>query len=136
MAKCEHHDEFMRNSDNLKDYIDKAENNLDEKIKGTDKKLEIAFQKIDEVKEDLDNQGKDHRETSVYVKTLYGRFDELAQQMQRVITKLDKFITKMASVEQELNQNSTFNKRGKDLIYEIIKWLILIGLGYLIKTNT
>jgi hypothetical protein len=35
----------------------------------------------------------------------------------------------MATIRQDTSSNSAFTKRGKDLVYEIVKWLVLMGLG-------
>ena len=129
MAKCEHHDDYVKMHDTLRDHIGMVERTLDSKITTVDKKVDTAFRKLDDVREDLDEQGKDHRETATYVKQLYKRFDELAQQMQNIVTKLDAYITTMASVKVATESNAGFNKRGKDLVYEVIKWAVFLALA-------
>lgn len=129
MPKCEHHDDYIKLHDALKDHIGMVEKTLDGKINAVDKKTDAAFRKIDGLRDDLDDQGRDQTETATYVKQLYKRFDELAIQMSQIVTKLDTYITTMATVRQETSSNSAFTKRGKDLVYEIIKWLVLMGLG-------
>jgi len=129
MPKCEHNDDYIKLHDTLKDHIGMVEKALDGKIVNVDRKADAAFRNIDAMREDLDEQGRDHIETATYVKQLYKRFDELAIQMSQIVTKLDTYITTMATVRQETSSNAAFNKRGKDLVYEIIKWLVLMGLG-------
>lgn len=135
MPKCEHHDDYIKLHDSLKDHIGMVERTLDGKIQTIDKKTDSAFRKIDSLREEVDEQGRDHIETATYVKQLYKRFDELTTQMQGIVTKLDTYITTMATVQQDTKNNSTFNKRGKDLVYEIIKWLVLLLLGGLLMKN-
>lgn len=129
MPKCEHHDDYIKLHDALKDHIGMVEKTLDGKINTVDKKTDAAFRKIDGLRDDLDDQGRDQTETATYVKQLYKRFDELTTQMGNIVTKLDTYITTMATVKQETNSNSAFTKRGKDLVYEIIKWAVFLALG-------
>lgn len=136
MPKCEHHDDCIKLHDALKDHIGMVEKTLDGKINTVDKKTDAAFRKIDGLREELDEQGRDHIETATYVKQLYKRFDELTTQMQTIVAKLDTYITTMATVRQETSSNSAFTKRGKDLVYEIIKWLVLLALGAAIAKGT
>jgi len=137
MPKCEHHDDYIKLHDALKDHIGMVERTLDGKIQTVDKKADSAFRKIDVIRDDVAEQGENYRETAAYVKQLYKRFDELTTQMQGIVTKLDTYITTMATVQQETKSNSAFNMRGKDLVYEIVKWLVLMGLGAaLFKTGT
>jgi uncharacterized coiled-coil DUF342 family protein len=148
MAKCEHHDEYLKLHDTIKDRISMVERALEDKVHAVDKKTDTVFRKLDVLRDEVDEQGKDHRETATYVKQLYKRFDELTSQMQGVVTKLDNYITTMSTTvanfqatlatnQANAKNNSAFNKRGKDLVFEIIKWLVLMGIGAaLFKSGT
>lgn len=129
MPKCEHHDDYIKLHDVLRDHIGMVEKNLDGKINTVDKKTDAAFRKIDGLRDDLDDQSRDQTETATYVKQLYKRFDELTIQMGNIVTKLDTYITTMATVKQEASSSAAFTKRGKDLVYEIIKWAVFLALG-------
>ena len=129
MSKCEHHDE-------LKEQMDRVERSLDEKIRNSDRNVHTAFLKIDKLRCDFETQVQNNRETETYVKTLYARFDELAKQMSNMVTKLDAYIQTIAILQQKAENISSFQSRGKDLIFEIIKWLLLVLAGTVIAKNT
>ena len=118
MASCDNREEFLK-------YIDKIETSLSTKIKDVDSK-------IDTLRADFNEQVGEHREMEVYVKNLYKRFDDLTSEMQRVVSKLDTYIITLTAIQNETKQNSEFRKSGKDLIFEIIKWLVLLVLGVVI----
>lgn len=117
MTKCESHEDIVK-------LVDK-----------TDKRVDVAFKKIDDLREDLNAQISEQRETDVYVKNLYKRFDDLTTQMQIVITRLDTYIVTLTTIQNETQHNVAANKRGKDLVFEIIKWIVLLGLGMLLTTE-
>jgi uncharacterized coiled-coil protein SlyX len=124
MAKCEHHDDYMAIHETLKDDVKE----VDKRVDKLENKVDGACEKIEGLKEALHEQRNDHRETEVYVKTLYKKFDELTLQMQGVISKLDAYITTMITVKSDTDHNSSFNKTGKALIFDIIKWVIITVL--------
>lgn len=130
MAKCEHHEDYVRLHDSLKEHIGRVEKTLENRIEDTDHKLSKAFDRIDEVRQDLSNQGSDYRETATYVKTLYGRFDELTTQMQSIVNKLDQYIATMAIVQKDTDNNSQFSQGGRKLVFEIIKYIVIAAVGY------
>ena len=124
MAKCEHHEDYLQIHETLKEDVKE----VDKKVDKLDGKVEAAFTKIEVMKEALHEQKNEHRETEVYVKTLYKKFDELTLQMQGVISKLDAYITTMITVKSDTDHNSNFNKSGKALVFDIIKWVIITVL--------
>lgn len=130
MAKCEHRDEFIKLQDGLKEHIDRVEHTLEDKIQRESRRTDASFKKIDQINNDIDIQSKEHLETEIYVKQLYRRFDDLTQQMQIIVTKLDTYIATMSKVQYETNHNTEFSRKGKSLVYEILKWLIILALGY------
>lgn len=109
--KCPHHDDFMRHLENQDKAIDRA-----------DTKAQKAMDKVDDLADA-------HKETEVYTKELYRTVD-------RVITKVDKLADQVAGLvtaitvnQSQTDSNSAFSKKGKDLVYEVIKWLVFMALG-------
>ena len=135
MTKCEHHEDYIKLHEGLRDHIDRVEKGLDRRIDDTDKKLDTAFNKLDDIRDDVNTQGSDYRETATYVKTLYKRFDELTSQIQTVVVKMDQFIVTMAVVKTDTDNNSKFSQKGKNLVYEIMKYLVIAALGYAIANQ-
>ena len=116
------------NTEDVLRYVDKIEDSLSSKIKDIDTKLGSLMI-------DFNKQVGEHREMEVYVKNLYKRFDDLTAEMQRVVSKLDTYIITLTAIQNETKQNSEFRKSGKDLVFEVIKWIVLLGLGMLLATK-
>lgn len=135
MTKCEHHEDYIKLHEGIRDHIDRVEKGLERRINDTDRKLDTAFNKLDDVRDDINSQGRDYTETAAYVKTLYRRFDELTSQMQSVVIKMDQYIATMAVVKSETDNNSKFSQSGKDLVKEVIKYIVIAGVGYALATN-
>ena len=129
MPKCEYHEDYVQLLSGLKEYMGMVERNLESNIKSVGDKTDIAFDKIESIKEQISEQAKDHRETATYVKELYRQFDKLTIQMSNIVDKLDTYITAIAAVKNTADSNLAFTKSGKQMAFEIVKWVVLLGLG-------
>jgi len=124
--KCEHHEVVVQTYDSLKEHVDYVEGSLLNRFKDSDKRME-------NLAEELVKQGKTHIETETYVKVLYGKFEDLTDELSEVVKTLNEYIVEMSTVRGELNNNTDFVKRNKDIVYEVVKWLVLLVLGYSLK---
>lgn len=126
MAKCEHHEDYIRLYDERKVHMDKLEINLIDKINQIERKLERSNDRIESIIEKMSNQNTEHEKTVGYVKTLYDRFDELTRQMERIVSRLDDMVVKVA-------ESHSFSTKGKNLVFEVVKWvtLALLAIGFL-----
>lgn len=122
MSGCENRDDIFK-------YVDKVEDSLLGRINDVDDKL-------DSLRADFNKQVGEHREMEAYVKNLYKRFDDLTAQMQLVVAKLDTYIITLTTLQNETKHNTEFRKSGKDLVFEIVKWIVLLGLGMLMGTKS
>lgn len=130
MAKCEHHDD-------LKDYFKSITENLDIKVEAQSKEIENAtrlaekaLEKTDELRDSISNNYAEQKETETYVRSLYKAVDQLTHTVQGMVIKMDQYIEKVAVVTTETEKNTAFAESGKKLVFEIIKWLVLLVLGY------
>ena len=118
MSKCEHHDEFTK-------LLEVVEKNINGRVG-------VVEKRVDRLRDDVDEQGRDHRETEAYVKQLYKRFDELTIQITGLVAKLDQYIHNQTIIDHETKVNSDFVKRNKNILYEVMKYLVILVLGYAI----
>ena len=119
--KCEHHEDHVKLIETKNHEIERRITTLetdmvDVKRVTTEHKLAV-------------------NETQLYIKELYGKFDSLTSQMKVVVDKMDQYITSLAVAQEQIRSSNSFQKRGKDLVFEIIKWLLVLGLGALIGTK-
>lgn len=113
--KCQYHDDYMR-------HLDKQ----DEAIERVDHKAQKALDKVDVLAEA-------HKETETYTKELYKTVDRVISKVDKLADQVGGLVTALTVNQSQTDNNSIFNKKGKDLIYEIIKWLILLALATMLS---
>lgn len=143
MTKCEHHDDFKEYFRSITDNIElkfdthskeiASLKTLSEKeIEDGKKKNERAFERIDELRSEVEKKYTEQKQTESYVKSLYRNVDQLIITVQGMVVKMDEYIGTVAIVKSDTDKNSEFASQGKKLVFEIIKWLIIFVLGYAI----
>ena len=129
MPKCEYHQDYIDLNKNLKEHIDRVETGLKEHIYDVDKKAERSLIKINTLETTMHETQKEHKETEIYVKELYKKMDALTTQVSNLVIKFDTYFIEQMSIKHETDKNSDFTTNSKKLIFEVIKWAVLLVLG-------
>lgn len=109
--KCPYHDDYMRHLDTQDKAIERA-----------DGKAQKALDKIDSLE-------SAHKETEIYTKELYKTVEKVIDKVDNLSDQVAGLVTALTVNQSQTDNNANFNKKGKDLVYEIVKWLVFLVLG-------
>lgn len=112
--------------DEFKDFLAQSTKYLETRIVNMEHKVTAVNKQIELLKTEASVMSKDNIKTTMYIDQLSKSFSEMTIQMQSIVTKLDKFINTIVEMEHSIKHDNSFNNRGRDLLFELIKWLLIL----------